>query len=185
MGKTAAGALWLDPQRTSPYDFYQYWINVDDADVERFLALFTFLPMEEVRRLGGLQGRDIREAKEALAFEATRITHSEEEARKAREASRSLFGGSEGEGLESAPTTEIPRERLEQGIPAWQLFHEVGLCKSRAEARRLIQQGGGYVNDRRIEAFDERIGMEETRATGILVRAGKKSYHRIRLKEDA
>jgi tyrosyl-tRNA synthetase len=185
MGKTAAGALWLDPQRTSPYDFYQYWINVDDADVERFLALFTFLPMEEVRRLGGLRGRAVREAKEVLAFEATRITHSEEEARRAREASRSLFGGSEGEGLQSAPTTAIPRERLEEGIPAWQLFHEVGLCRSRAEARRLIEQGGGYVNDRRIEAFDERIGMKEVRATGILVRAGKKSYHRIRMKEDA
>jgi tyrosyl-tRNA synthetase len=184
MGKTADGALWLDPEKTAPYDFYQYWINVDDADVARFLALFTFLPMEEVKRLGGLEGEAIREAKEVLAFEATRITHSEEEARKAREAARSLFGASGGKDLQSVPTSEIDRERLEEGIPAWQLFHEVGLCKSRAEARRLIQQGGGYVNDRRLDAFDARIGMGDVQEKGILVRAGKKHFHRIQLKED-
>ncbi len=183
MGKTAAGALWLDPEKTSPYDFYQYWINVDDADVERFLALFTLLPMEEVQRLGRLEGEEVREAKQVLAFEATRITHSEEEACKARDASRSLFGESGGEDLQSVPTSEIDRARLEEGIAAWQLFHEVGLCKSRADARRLIQQGGGYVNERRLDAFDERIGLEEMQAKGILVRAGKKRFHRIRLKE--
>ncbi len=184
MGKTAAGALWLDPEKTSPYEFYQYWIKVDDRDVERFLALFTFLPMEEVRRLGGLEGEAIREAKEILAFEATRITHSEEEAIRARDASRGLFGGTGGEDLRSVPTTEIARERLEEGIPAWQLFHEVGLCKSRADARRLIQQGGGYVNDRRLDAFDERIGAEEVRGQGMLMRAGKKRYHLVRMKGD-
>jgi tyrosyl-tRNA synthetase len=183
MGKTAAGALWLDPEKTAPYDFYQYWINVDDADVERFLALFTFLPMEEVRRLGSLEGDAIREAKEVLAFETTRITHSEAEASKARDASRSLFGATGGQDLQSVPTSEIERERLEEGIAAWQLFHEVGLCKSRADARRLIQQGGGYVNERRLDAFDEPIGMEDLEDAGILVRAGKKRFHRIRLKE--
>ncbi len=183
MGKTASGALWLDPARTSPYDFYQYWINVDDADVERFLALFTFLPMEEVRRLGALQGEAIREAKEVLAFEATRITHSGDEAAKARAAAQSLFGPAGGEDLQSVPTSEIEKKRLEEGIAAWQLFHEVGLCKSRADARRLIQQGGGYVNERRLDAFDERIGVEDLQGTGILVRAGKKRFHRIRLKE--
>lgn len=183
MGKTAAGALWLDPEKTPPYEFYQYWINVDDEDVERFLALFTFLPMEEIRRLGGLQGEALREAKEILAFEATRITHSEEQARKARDASRSLFGKSGGEDLGSVPTSDMDRERLEEGIPAWQLFHEVGLCKSRADARRLIQQGGGYVNEKRLDAFDERIGTQDIQEGSLLVRAGKKRFHRIRLKE--
>jgi tyrosyl-tRNA synthetase len=185
MGKTAAGALWLDPEKTSPYEFYQYWINVDDEDVERFLAIFTFLPIEEVKRLGSLRGEALREAKEILAFEATRITHSEEEARKARDASRSLFGKSGGEDLRSVPTSDIDRERLEEGIPAWQLFHEVGLCRSRADARRLIQQGGGYVNERRLDAFDERIGTQDIQDGNLLVRAGKKRFHRIRLKEDA
>jgi tyrosyl-tRNA synthetase len=184
MGKTAAGALWLDPEKISPYEFYQYWINVGDEDVERFLAIFTFLPMEEVKRLGSLKGEALREAKEALAFEATRITHSEEQARKARDDSRRLFGKSGGEDLRSVPTSDIDRERLENGIPAWQLFHEVGLCKSRADARRLIEQGGGYVNDRRLNAFDERIGNQDIQAGGLLVRAGKKRFHRIRLKED-
>jgi tyrosyl-tRNA synthetase len=187
MGKTAAGALWLDPEKTAPYEFYQYWINVDDEDAKRFLALFTFLPMDEVRRLGSLEGEAIREAKEILAFEATRITHSDEEARKARDASRSLFskaGGAEtaeGGDLRGVPTSEIERGRLEEGIPAWQLFHELGLCKSRADARRLIQQGGGYVNDRRLDAFDERIGTQDIQANSLLVRAGKKRFHRIRL----
>lgn len=190
MGKTAAGALWLEPEETSPYEFYQYWIKVDDQDVERFLALFTFLPMEEVRRLGALEGDAIREAKEILAFEATRITHSEEAAQEAREVSQKLFppAGSakavEDEDLRGAPTTEIERGRLEEGIPAWQLFHEVGLCKSRAEARRLIQQGGGYVNNRRIDAFDERIGMKDIQAKSLRVGAGKKRIHVVRVKEE-
>ena len=179
MGKTASGAVWLDADRTSPYDYYQYWINRDDADVERFLALFTFLPMEEVRRLGALEGEALREAKETLAFEATRITHSEEEARKAQEASRRLFSGSGPGDLESVPTSSIDPARLAEGIPAWQIFHEVGLCKSRADARRLIQQGGAYVNEKRLEAFDQRIGSGDLEATGILLRAGKKRFHRV------
>ncbi len=186
MGKTASGAVWLDPNRTSPYQFYQYWINVDDADVERFLALFTFLPMDEVRRLGSLRGEALREAKEVLAYEATKITHSEQEARKAREASRGLFGGG-GAGktvLDAVPSTSIEAARLEEGIPAWQIFHEVGLCKSRADARRLIQQGGGYVNDRRLEAFDERIGVKDLKDGTLLLRAGKKRFHRIRMQRD-
>jgi len=185
MGKTASGAVWLDPDRTSPYEFYQYWINVDDDDVGRFLALFTFLPMGEVRRLGALQGEDLREAKRVLAFEATRITHSEAEARKAREASEGLFGASGDEGsarLGSMPTTDLEVERLQEGIPAWQLFHEVGLCESRAEARRLIQQGGAYLNEERLESFDRRIGRRDMDGDALLLRAGKKRFHRIRVK---
>jgi tyrosyl-tRNA synthetase len=183
MGKTASGAVWLDADKTPPYEFYQYWINVDDEDVEKFLALFTFLPMEEVRRLGTLEGEDLREAKEILAFEATRITHSEEEARKAQDASRSLFSSSSSSSSSSSvPTTEIEPSRLEEGIPAWQLFEEVGLCKSRGEARRLIQQGGASVNERRIEVFDERIGIQALEQGAILLRAGKKRFHRVRIK---
>ncbi|MEW6439778.1 MAG: tyrosine--tRNA ligase [bacterium] len=185
MGKTATGAVWLDPERTSPYEFYQYWINVDDQDVERFLALFTFLPMQDVRRLGGLGGEGLREAKEILAFEATKITHSEEEARAARDASRRLFQSrtvSGGE-MQGVPTTEVDRRRLEEGVPGWQLLEEVGLTKSRAEARRLIQQGGAYVNERRLEAFDEKIGMSDMEQGSILLRAGKKRFHRVKVRE--
>ncbi len=185
MGKTASGALWLDPEKTSPYEFYQYWINVDDADTEQFLALFTFLPLKEVRRLGALQGEELREAKKVLAFEATRITHSEEAARAAQKASEDLFGvkgGSKsgaGAAAEAAPSSEIESKRLEQGIPAWHIFHEVGLCKSRGEARRLISQGGGYVNEKRLETFDQKIGGQDLQDGSILLRAGKKRYHRI------
>jgi len=187
MGKTASGALWLDPDRTSPYAYYQYWINVDDADVERFLGLFTFLPMDEVRRLGALRGEELREAKRVLAYEATRITHSEEEARKARDAAEGLFGGGgSGPGAgtpgSSVPCTEIEADRLAEGIPAWQLFHEVGLCGSRADARRLILQGGGYVNEERLESFDRKIGTEDLSGERILLRAGKKRFHCVRSK---
>ncbi len=185
MGKTASGALWLDADRTSPYDYYQYWINVDDGDVERFLALFTFLPMDEVRGLGALRGENLREAKRVLAFEATRITHSEEEAVKARQASEGLFGagGDPGPGsIGSMPTTEVEAGRLDEGIPAWQLFHEVGLCASRAEARRLIQQGGAYLNEERVENYDRRIGSRDMDGDALLLRAGKKRFHRVRVK---
>ncbi len=186
MGKTASGALWLDAEKTSPYDFYQYWINVDDADVQRFLALFTFLPMEEVRRLGSLRDENLREAKEVLAFEATRITHSEKDARMAQEAARSLFKktGHGAQDLKAAPTSKIEQSRLEEGIPAWQLFHELGLCKSRGEARRLILQGGGYINENRLEAFDQLIGMQDIQEDSVLVRAGKKRFHRLLIKND-
>jgi tyrosyl-tRNA synthetase len=171
MGKTAQGAIWLDPKRTSPYEYYQYWINTDDRDVERFLALFTFLPMEEIKRYGRLAGSDLREAKEALAFEATAITHGRDEALKAREASRNAFGGKVGS-LEAIPTTSMEKESLKKGIAAVELFAETGLCTSRGEARRLISQGGGYVNERRITE-------EHVKEGAIILRAGKKRYHRV------
>ncbi|RMG94110.1 MAG: tyrosine--tRNA ligase, partial [Candidatus Dadabacteria bacterium] len=152
MGKTAQGAVWLDPERTSPYDFYQYWINTEDPDVERFLGLFTFLPMEEVRELGRLEGARIREAKEVLAFEVTKLVHGEAEARKARDASRALFGGTGN--LDEAPTHEVDASRLREGIEAFVLLHEAGLTKSRGEARRLIAQGGAYLHGEPIGSFD-------------------------------
>ncbi|MGE5842758.1 MAG: tyrosine--tRNA ligase [Deltaproteobacteria bacterium] len=179
MGKTHKGAVWLDPELTPPYDYYQYWINQDDKDVERFLALFTFLPMEEVRKLGGLKGEGIREAKEVLAFEATALCHGQAEAEKARRAARELFGGAESEPSEAVPTCPVEAQELEQGFAAYVLFEKCGLCKTRGEARRLLSQGGGYVNGKRVEAFDQAVGSKDLAGGSILLRAGKKKYVRV------
>jgi tyrosyl-tRNA synthetase len=194
MGKTERGAVWLDAQRTSPYDYYQFWINTDDRDVKRFLALFTFLPMGEVQQYGKLEGARIREAKEVLAFEATKILHGQEEAQKARRASRKVFGrgeikipslsakGEAGQELidDGIPTEYVPGEIFDQQIPAFKLFHETAsLCASGSEARRLIEQGGAYINDRKVASFDELIRPEED----MLLRAGKKKYKRIRKRQ--
>lgn len=178
MGKTEAGSVWLDAGQTSPYEFYQYWINTEDPDVEMFLALFTFLPMEEVLALGKLQGADIRKAKEVLAFETTRITHGEEAAREARAASRALFGGGEG-ALESVPTSRLSRVELEAGIPVSALLATTGLASSRGEARRLIQQGGAYLNGRRIDNVEQVITQDDVSDGALFLRAGKKRYHRV------
>jgi len=180
MGKTHQGAVWLDKDLTSPYDFYQYWINADDRDVVRFLKLFTFLPMEEIRPLEALTGADLREAKESLAFEATVVTHGREEALKAREAARSVFDSGEGT-AEGVPETQMSRARLEAGIPAYVLFEEVGLAVSRGAARRLIDQGGGYVNGKRLSHFDETVTLKDAQDGIILIRAGKKKFHRVRI----
>ena len=178
MGKTAAGAIWLDAERTSPYDFYQYWVNTEDSDVERFLGLFTLLPMNEVRRLGGLRGEAIRQGKEILAYEATQLLHGAEEADKARQASRALFGG-DGD-LGEVPSFELPRGRLESGIEAFLLFAESGLAKSRGEARRLIQQGGAYLNGQPVTAIDRRVTEADLEQGVVLLRAGKKKYCAVR-----
>jgi len=178
MGKTEKGSVWLDPELTSPYEFYQYWINVDDRDVERFLALFTFLPMDEVKRLGSLQGEEIRKAKEILAFEVTKIVHGEEEAKKAREVSRALFG-KEGRVKSGIPTTEIKSSELEAGILAYKLLVITGLAGTKSEARRLISQGGAYINDKRIESFDQKITTADLEEGAIILRVGKKKYHRV------
>jgi tyrosyl-tRNA synthetase len=180
MGKTHKGAVWLDPGLTPPYDYYQYWINQDDKDVERFLALFTFLPMEEVRKLGALKGEGIREAKEVLAFEATALCHGQGEAEKARSAAKELFGGA-AESSESVPTCTLDPQELEQGVAAYLLFEKCGLCKTRGEARRLLSQGGGYVNGERIDAFDQAVGVKDLENGSILLRAGKKKYVKVTL----
>lgn len=178
MGKTHEGAVWLDPELTSPYEYYQYWMNQDDEDVERFLALFTFLPMKEIRKLGARQGADLRASKEVLAYEATKLCHGEVEADKARDASRQLFsGGAASTG--SVPTADLDPGELENGIPAYILFEISGLCKTRGEARRLIAQGGGYVNNERLESFDQLIDKSAFHESGILLRAGKKRYVRV------
>ena len=177
MGKTAEGAVWLDPEQVSPFQYYQYWINAEDADTERFLALFTYLPMEQVRELGRLTGADIRQAKEVLAFEATKILHGATAAQEAQETSRQLFGGGVASG--AVPSTELESAALAAGIPAPDLFFRVGLCTSRGEARRLIQQGGAYVNDVPVGSVDERIRAEHLQDGALLLRVGKKRYHRI------
>ncbi len=181
MGKTEKGAIWLDPQRTSPYEYYQFWINTDDRDVKRFLALFTFLPMEEVEKYGRLKGADTRRAKDILAFEATKIVHGEEEAEKAKQASKALFSG-EGTNEEAIPTALMDRRGFEQGMPVFKLFETTGLCSSGSEARRLIEQGGAYLNKERIEKFDLLVTIDDFEKGGeILLRAGKKKFSRIKI----
>ena len=187
MGKTEKGAVWLDSQRTSPYEYYQFWINTDDRDVKRFLALFTFLPMEKVEEYGKLKGADLRKAKEVLAFEATKIVHGEEEAEKAKSDSRAVFSISVSGSLnlagDSVPTTSIEKEKFKEGIPAFKLFETASVCASGSEARRLIEQGGAYINNKRIEKFDDIIKLENFDQNGsVLLRIGKKKHHRIKLK---
>jgi tyrosyl-tRNA synthetase len=179
MGKTHKGAVWLDAELTSPYEYYQYWINQEDKDIPRFLALFTLLPMEEVRGYSKLRDSDIRVAKEVLAYEATKICHGESEAKSAREASRQLFGMEKAIASDSVPSYTINAGQLEQGIPAYILFEETGLCKTRGEARRLISQGGGYLGGRKIEAFDQIIDREDIQNEALILRAGKKRFMRV------
>ena len=180
MGKTAEGAVWLDPGMTSPYDFYQYWINVDDRDVEGLLGNFTFLPMDQVRELGGLKGEKIRHAKSVLAFEATKTTHGEEAAVQAERGARSVFGGAQAGG-EDVPTVEIGRGRLEAGINVVDLFVEAELGRSKSEVRRLIEQGGASVNGERVAAIDRILGTSDLDDEGILLlRAGKKRFQRVK-----
>jgi tyrosyl-tRNA synthetase len=182
MGKTAGGAVWLDADLLSPYDFFQYWINCDDQDVKRFLRLFTFLPIEDIKKLESLEGSDIRKAKQALAYEATSITHGKQAAEEARKAASTVFGSGGEEGkrdLEAMPTTIISHERLAAGISSIELFCEVGLTSSRGEAKRLIKQGGLYVNEKRIENLDRLLNEDDLTSSGILLRAGKKKYHRL------
>ncbi|MHB8620586.1 MAG: tyrosine--tRNA ligase [Chloroflexota bacterium] len=169
MGKTEKGAVWLDPHRTSPYDYYQYWINTEDADVERFLALFTFLPMAEVREVGALRGADLRAAKERLALEATAITHGQAAAQRAQGTSHALFSG-EGS-AESAPAHLVDAHHLAAGIPAHELFADA-FGKSRREARDIIKAGGAYV-----DGAPAHPG--QVISSPALLRWGKKDYRRL------
>ncbi len=180
MGKTHKGAIWLDPELTSPYEYYQYWINQADEDIARFIALFTFLPMDEVKRLGALKGAELNTAKEILAFETTSICHGKEEAEKARQSSRALFGTGDSEFLAVAPTFTLAAEVLNKSLEASTLFNMCGLCKSKGEARRLIEQGGAYINGKQVITIDQKVGSNALNKDGaILLRAGKKRYMRI------
>ncbi len=184
MGKTEKGAVWLDPRRTSPYEYYQFWINTDDRDVKRFLALFTFLSMVDVEKYGKLEGADLRKAKEMLAFEATKIVHGEREATKARNASKALFS-KEATDEDSIPTKYMEKEKFIEGIPLFKLFEVTSLCPSGSEARRLIEQGGGYLNNKKVDKFDLLIKLDDFSGKNeILLRAGKKKFHRIKIAEE-
>ena len=197
MGKTAAGAVWLNPARFSPYEYWQYWRNTEDADVGRFLRLFTELPLDEAARLEALEGAEINEAKAILATEATTLCHGREAAREAAETSRQTFGGTVATGAPSAegnlgvrpprgfptglPTIEIPRARLDEGVPVYDLMREAGLVKSNSEARRLIRGGGARVNDEPIDDETGTIGPSDLTAEGaIKLSAGRKRHALVR-----
>ena len=218
MGKTAKGAVWLDSERTSPYEYYQYWINTDDRDVVRFLSLFTFLPMVEIKKIEKLSGTDLNSAKTILAFEATLIAHGEKEALEAHHAAQNRFGprlvpkeilfsssiprnGMLREDIsanitvvlppmrveaiatvDSTPSSYIDEDQLKAGIPAFKLYHRVGLANSGGAARRLIAQGGAYLNGERLESFDYLITDGDADNMEILLRAGKKRFHKIKIR---
>ena len=180
MGKTEKGALWLDPNRTTPYEFYQYWRNVADQDVERFLGLLTFLPMDEVRRLGKLEGAEINEAKKVLAFEITKMIHGEEEATKAAEAAAALFAG--GGASQNVPTFEIAADELAADGRITTLLASAGLCKSRGEARKMVESGAVAVNEEKVTDIDFTVTADMVGADGLMLRKGKKGYCRLLVK---
>jgi tyrosyl-tRNA synthetase len=179
MGKTAAGAVWLNPDRLSPYDFWQYWRNTEDADVGRFLKLFTDLPLSEVARLEALQGQEINEAKKILATEVTTLAHGKQAAESAAETARRTF--EEGAKADTLPTVELPRARLKAGISAFELMHEAGLADSKNEARKLIKGGGGRLNDKPIASDTVTVGEADLDSEGTLkLSAGRKRHVLVR-----
>ena len=177
MGKTASGAVWLDPNKTSPFEFYQYWRNVDDADVIKCLRMLTFLPLEEIDAMADWKDAKLNEAKDILAYELTKLVHSQEEADKAREASRALFSG-KGDATHM-PATQIVAEKLADGkIGIMTLLVECGLCASNSEARRLVQQGGISVDETKVESIDATFDAEALSGDGVIIKKGKKVFHR-------
>ena len=180
MGKTAKGALWLDPEKVSPYEFYQYWRNVADADVCRFLKLVTFVPMEEIREYEKLEGKELNKAKERLGFEVTRLVHGEEEARKAQDAARAVF--SAGGVSADMPTKEINGADYGDEINILDLLAAVEFIPSKAEGKRLIKQGGLTVNDKKVDSFEAVVSKADFGDDGIIARRGKKAYLKIILK---
>jgi len=171
------GAVWLDPEKTSPYDYYQFWINTDDRDLGRFLRLYTFLPMEQVRDLESETGANLRAGKETLAFEATAIAHGPDEAKAAQNASRALFQGAGN--TDDVPTFPVPREAVARGITLLELVVMAGLAPSRGEVRRLCEQGGLYADGERVTDVLKPVTLADFPENGILLRAGKKKYCRI------
>ena len=178
MGKTMADAVWLDREKTTPYEFFQYWRNIEDASVEKCLALLTFLPMDEVRRLGALEGSEINHAKEVLAYEVTKLVHSKEDADAAMEAARALFTNNNASA--NAPTTEVELARLESGIAILEVLKETGLVPSSSEARRLISQGGISVNDIKVESIDFNVTADMLNDGVLMIKKGKKTYHQVK-----
>ncbi|MCH5350169.1 MAG: tyrosine--tRNA ligase, partial [Oscillospiraceae bacterium] len=173
MGKTEKGAVWLDPEKTSPFDFYQYWRNVADADVMKCIRMLTFLPIEEIEAMSGWEGSQLNKAKEILAFELTKLVHGEEEANKAQEGAKALFGG--GGNTENMPSTEIPAAEIPaDGINILDLLMKTGLVPSKSEGRRLVQQGGIAVDDNKITDPNGLVKIDSE----VIIKKGKKVFHK-------
>jgi tyrosyl-tRNA synthetase len=196
MGKTAQGAVWLDPEKTSPYEYFQFWVNTQDADVARFMKLFTLLPLEEIEEVESIEDAAINQAKTILAYEATKLAHGREEADKAQAAAASMFGSKEIPATllpsstvprtamkteASVPSSTMTAAELEPGIPAFKLFQTTGLCASGGEAKRLVNQGGASINGSKVDNFDEIITSAHVQDGSLLLKAGKKRFHRIDL----
>ena len=179
MGKTASGAVWLDPNKTTPYDFYQYWRNVGDQDVLKCIRMLTFLPLEQIDEMDKWEGSQLNRAKEILAYELTALVHGEEEAKKAEEAAKALFGA--GGSNANMPTSTLTDADFENGsINVLSMLVAAGLCPSRGEARRLVQQGGVTIDDVKVASIDESLARERFEGEGIIVRKGKKVFHRVK-----
>lgn len=180
MGKTMGGAVWLDRNKTTPYEFFQYWRNIEDSSVEKCLGLLTFLPMEEVKRLGALEGSEINKAKETLAYEVTKIVHGKEDADKALEASKAIFASNSSS--ENAPTTFIDKTNLDTGIDIVSLLKQTGLAPTSSEAKRLIDQGGILVNDEKISDKTFKVDSSMLKDGLIMIKKGKKTFHQVKVK---
>ena len=179
MGKTASGAVWLDPNKTTPYDFYQYWRNVGDQDVLKCIRMLTFLPLEQIDEMDKWKGSQLNRAKEILAYELTALVHGEEEAKKAEESAKALFGA--GGNNANMPTSTLTDADFENGnINVLSMLVATGLCPSRGEARRLVQQGGVTIDDVKVASIDESLARERFEGEGIIVRKGKKVFHRVK-----
>ena len=177
MGKTASGAVWLDPNKTTPFDFYQYWRNVGDADVLKCIRMLTFLPLEQIDAMDAWEGSQLNKAKEILAYELTKLVHGQEEADKAKAASKALFAG--GGDTEHMPTTELTNDDFGGGsIDVLTLLVKCGLAASKGEARRLVQQGGVSVNDEKVAAIETTFGCEQFTGDGVVIKKGKKVFHK-------
>ena len=179
MGKTAGNAVWLDPKKTSPYDFYQYWRNVGDSDVLKCIRMLTFLPLEQIDEMDKWEGSQLNRAKEILAYELTALVHGEEEAKKAEESAKALFGA--GGNNANMPTSTLTDADFENGnINVLSMLVATGLCPSRGEARRLVQQGGVTIDDVKVASIDESLARERFEGEGVIVRKGKKVFHRVK-----
>ena len=180
MGKTAGNAVWLDPNKTTPYDFYQYWRNVGDSDVLKCIRMLTFLPLEQIDEMDKWEGSQLNRAKEILAYELTALVHGEEEAKKAEESAKALFGA--GGSSANMPTSVLTDADFENGsINVLSMLVTTGLCPSRGEARRLVQQGGVTIDDVKVASIDESLARERFEGEGVIVRKGKKVYHRVKV----
>ena len=179
MGKTASGAVWLDPNKTTPFEFYQYWRNVGDDDVLKCIRMLTFLPLEQIDEMDKWEGSQLNRAKEILAYELTALVHGEEEAKKAEESAKALFGA--GGNNANMPTSTLTDADFENGnINVLSMLVATGLCPSRGEARRLVQQGGVTIDDVKVASIDESLARERFEGEGVIVRKGKKVFHRVK-----